>query len=58
VAAVEGIAISQLVEKISVESVGLAYQQPVTPVVVPEVAEPQRKGSIFDLNRDVKKKNA
>lgn len=50
VASAESITVSQLIEKIAVESVGLAYQAPVN-----KVAEPQKKGSIFDLNRDAKR---
>jgi hypothetical protein len=50
VASVEGISVSQVIEKIAVETVGMAYQQPSTQKPV----EP-KKGSVWDLNRDAKR---
>jgi hypothetical protein len=51
VASIEGIPISQVIEKIAVEKIGMAYQQPVAKPVVEE----KKKGSVWDLNRDAKR---
>jgi hypothetical protein len=53
VASIEGILVSQVIEKIAVESVGLSYQIPVAGAGG-KVADGQKKGSFFDLNRDAR----